>query len=123
MPSHTYKNRVDAVIVGRGCDPAPDGSRVYKLSDDNLGGGPYISEWSLPDASYGDQPTEVEIAAVSDAAANSSADADKQVKAQARLDADALAVAMLDAIASATSIDAKALKADVVVRIQRKVSQ
>jgi hypothetical protein len=118
MPSHTYKNRVDVVIVGRGCDPAPDGSRVYKLSDDNLGGGPYISEWSPPDASYGDQPTEVEIAAVSDAAADASADADKQVKAQARLDTDVMALAMLDAIASATSIDADDLKEDVVTRLQ-----
>ena len=118
MPSHTYKHRVDVVIVGRGCDPAPDGVYVYRISDASLGDGPYLSQWTPPDASYGDQPTEAEIAAVSDAAADSSADADKQVKAQGRLDADALAVAMLDAIASATSIDADDLKADVVARLQ-----
>ena len=117
MPSHTYKHRVDVVIVGRGCDPAPDGACVYRISDDSLGGGPYISDWTPPDATYGDQPTEAEIDAVSDAAADASADAARQVKAQGRLDADALAVAMLDAIASATSIDADDLKADVVARL------
>ena len=118
MPSHTYKNRVDVVIVGRGCDPAPDGVYVYRISDESLGDGPYLSQWTPPDASYGDQPTEAEISAVSDAAADASADADKQVKAQARLDTDVMALAMLDAIASATSIDADALKEDVVTRLQ-----
>jgi hypothetical protein len=120
MPAHTYNNRVDAVIVGRGCDPfymAPDGSCVYKLSDDSLGAGPYISTWSPPDASYGDTPTAAEIAAVSDAAAEAEASAAKQLNAQARLDTDVMALAMLDAIASATSIDADDLKADVVARL------
>jgi hypothetical protein len=118
MPSHTYKNRVDVVIVGRGCDPAPDGAYVYRLSDDGIGAGPYISEWSPPDASYGDQPTEAEIDAVSDAAAEAEASAAKQLKAQARLDTDVMALAMLDAIASATSIDADDLKEDVVTRLK-----
>jgi hypothetical protein len=117
MPSHSFKDRVDVVIVGRGCDPAPDGVCVYRISDASLGDGPYLSKWTPPDASYGDQPTDAEISAVSDAAADASASADKQVKAQARLDTDVMALAMLDAIASATSIDADDLKADVVTRM------
>ena len=120
MPSHTFNNRVDAVIAGRGCDPfyiAPDGSRVYKLSNDSLGDGPYISQWSPPDASYGDQPTEAEIAAVSDAAAEAEAEAAKQLKAQTRMYNDTMAIAMLDAIASATGVDADDLKSDVITRM------
>jgi hypothetical protein len=118
MPSHNYTDKIDALIVNRGCDPRPAGAYVYRLSDEGIGAGPYISEWSPPDASYGDQPTEAEIDAVSDAAAEAEASSARHEKAQSRLDADALAVAMLDAIASATSIDADALKEDVVTRLQ-----
>ena len=42
----------------------------------------------------------------------------RESDAQSRLDEDALVVAMLDAIASATSLDADALKAEVVARLQ-----
>ena len=119
MSSHSYKHRVDAVITGRGCDPfymAPDGTCVYRLSDDGQGAGAYISTWSPPDGSYGDQPTDAEIAAVSEADGDAAADLDATHVADGRI--DEVTDAVLAAVAQATVIDETALRADVVVRLK-----
>jgi len=73
----TFKNRLDAVITGRGCDPhhhQPDGTCVYELQDDGMGDDPFIAAWTPPDVSYGDEPTDAEINAVSDIDAESAND-------------------------------------------------
>jgi hypothetical protein len=119
MPAHSYKHRVDAVITGRGCDPfyiAPDGTCVYRLSDDGQGAGAYISTWSPPNASYGDQPTDSEIAAVSEADGDAAADLDATHVADGHI--DAVTDAVLEAVAEATDIDATALRTDVVNRLK-----
>jgi hypothetical protein len=119
MPAHSYKHRVDAVITGRGCDPFfldDDGTSVYRLSDDGQGSGAYISTWSPPDASYGDQPTDGEIAEVSDEDGDAAADLDATHVADGRI--DEVTDAVLAAVAEATVVDATALRADVVARLK-----
>jgi hypothetical protein len=119
MASHSYKHRVDAVITGRGCDPfyvGDDGTPVYRLSDDGQGDGAYISSWSPPDASYGDQPTDSEIAAVSEVDGDTAADLDATHVADGHI--DAVTDAVLEAVAAATDIDATALRTDVVNRLK-----
>jgi hypothetical protein len=119
MASHSYKHRVDAVITGRACDPfyiGDDGTPVYRLSDDGQGAGAYISSWSPPDVSYGDQPTDAEIAAVSEVDGEAAADLDATHVADGRI--DAVTDAVIAAVAEATVVDADDLRTDVVNRLK-----
>jgi hypothetical protein len=116
---HTFKQRVDAVITNRGCDPyymSSDGTCVYRISDESQGSGPYISTWSPPDDSYGDEPTLAELEAVSDADCEAADDSSKEHIASVRI--DAVNDAVIAAVAAATSVDADALRADVVNRLK-----
>jgi hypothetical protein len=117
--AHTLKQRVDSVITDRGCDPhymSDDGTCVYRLSDESQGSGPYISTWSPPDDSYGDEPTLAELEAVSEAECDAANESSKEHIASMRI--DAVNDAVIAAVAAATSVDADALRADVVNRLK-----
>ena len=106
--SHSYKNRVDAVILGRDCDPhyvSAAGVQVYGLSDDSQGDGPYISSWTPPDASYGAQPTSAEIAAVSEAAADAAQEADQTATAQTLLTTDVVSASIVEVLSGVAGED------------------
>jgi hypothetical protein len=114
MPA--YKNAIDHIIDARGCDPylhQSDGTCVYELQ--NNGDGPFIRDWTPPDASYGDQPTEAEIAAVS--AADCATAQQAYRVAHATLAMTKKDYALVQAVAAATSVDADDLLADYIQRL------
>lgn len=121
MSSHSYKHKVDAVIVGRGCDPhyvSASGVAVYRLSDDGAGAGPYISAWTPPDASYGDQPTDADIAGVSDEAADDAFASDQTAIAQSMLTEDVVAASIVEVLSAVADED---VTAQVVAAIKAKL--
>jgi hypothetical protein len=104
----TFKNRLDAVITGRGCDPhyhAADGTCVYELQDDGMGDDPFIAAWTPPDVSYGDEPTTAEINAVSDADAESANDVYLTSIAAAMLADRRVAQAIVEVLSSVAGED------------------
>ena len=116
MAATNLQNRLDYIIKDRGCDPyhhQPDGTCVYDLI--NRGNGPEVKEWTPPDDSYGDEPTEQELASVTDAQCEE-AEADLQAHL-VESNLTAKDHAMLQAVAAATSVDADDLIADVIQRL------
>ena len=114
MPA--YKNAIDHIIEARGCDPyhhQSDGKCVYELQ--NNGDGPFIRDWTPPDPSYGDQPTEAEIAAVSEADCAAAQQAYRVAHARAGLTKKDYA--LVAAVAAATSVDPDDLLADYIQRL------
>jgi len=114
----SYKNCIDHIIDARGCDPhyhdPHDDSCVYEL-EQGIDGQPFIRDWTPPDASYGDQPTEAEIAAVSEADQTTAQEAYRIYHATTGLtDKD---YAMVQAVAAATSVDPDDLLADYIQRL------
>jgi len=104
----TFKNKLDAVIIGRGCDPhyhAADGTCVYELQDDGMGDDPFIAAWTPPDATYGDEPTTAEINAVSEAAAISANDTYLTSIATAMLTERRVAEAIVEVLSSVAGSD------------------
>jgi hypothetical protein len=116
MSSHSYKHKVDAVIVGRGCDPhyvSASGVAVYRA-----GAGPDISAWTPPDASYGDQPTDADIAGVSDEAADDAFASDQTAIAQSMLTEDVVAASIVEVLSAVADED---VTAQVVAAIKAKL--
>ena len=104
----TFKNRLDAVITGRGCDPhhhQPDGTCVYELQDDGMGDDPFITAWTPPDVSYGDEPTTAEINAVSDVDAEAANEVYLTSIATAMLADRRVAVAIVEVLSSVAGED------------------
>jgi hypothetical protein len=111
-----YKNAIDHIIASRGCNPyqhQADGTCVYDLQ--NNGDGPFIRAWTPPDVSYGDQPSEAEIAAVSEADCATAQQAYRVAHATAGVTDHHLA--LIQAIAAATSVDPDDLLADYIQRL------
>ena len=119
MAATNLQNRLDYIIKDRGCDPyhhQAAGTCVYDLID--RGNGPEVKEWTPPDASYGQQPTQQQLASVTEAQCE-----EAELDLQAHLVESNLTTkdhAMLQAVAEATSIDADDLIADVIARLANK---
>jgi hypothetical protein len=116
MAATNLQNRLDYIIKDRGCNPyhhEPDGTCVYDLVDH--GNGPEIDAWTPPDPSYGDQPTEQELASVTDTQCQEAEEDFQQHLAQENITPKDHA--MLQAVAAATSVDADDLIADVIQRL------
>jgi hypothetical protein len=115
MPA--YKNAIDHIINSRGCNPyhhKSDGTCVYELQ--NNGDGPFIRDWTPPDpVSYGAQPTEAEIAAVSEADCATAQQAYRV--AHATLALTKKDYALVEAVAAATSVNPDDLLADYIQRL------
>ena len=113
MPA--YKNAIDHIIDSRGCDPYyhVGDQCVYELQ--NNGDGPFIRDWTPPDASYGDQPSEAEISAVSEADCNAAQQAYRVAHASASVTKAQLK--LIEAVAAATSVNSDDLLADYIQRL------
>jgi hypothetical protein len=124
--AHTYKHAVDAVITSRGADPfwvdltvSPVPSGPYTLSND--GDGDYISGWHPPDASYGDEPTVEELAAVSDVDAQAAEDAERESRASTLVEANLMVQALVSAFAPHLDLTEDTLLADVKAAVAQKL--
>ena len=118
--THSFNCIVDAVIISRGADPtwtdssaAPSGP--YTITND--GSGDHISSWHPPDSTYGTEPTQAELDAITEAEAESARTVMRVNISKQILESSSIHMAMLDAIASATGVSAVALKDDVVARM------
>lgn len=99
MPS--LKNQVDAVILGRGCDPnhhQADGTCVYSLIATPTS--TQISAWTPPDPSYGDQPTDAELDQVTEADAAAAQGELLSATATRLLASDTVAASIVDVLNS-----------------------
>jgi hypothetical protein len=112
--AHTFKHSVDAVILSRGADPFVPG--VYVLVDSGDGG--TIAAWTPPDASYGDQPTQVELDAVTEEQAEAASDQELSHIAETRLSADAVDAAIVEVLSIVAGED---VTAQVVAAIRAKL--
>ena len=121
---HTLKHRIDAVIVSRGADPGWTGivvdmdkvSGPYTVSSDAEGD--YISSWHPPDASYGDEPTETELNAVSVSDANNAQQLERHAIAERAISETGPMAALIEATADATSTDRTVFRNAVIARFE-----
>ena len=112
--SHTFKHSVDAVILSRGADPfVPN---IYVLVDSGDGGA--IASWTPPDASYGNQPTQEELDAVTDEQAEAASDQELSHIAETRLSTDAVSAAIVEVLSDVADED---VTAQVVAAIKAKL--
>ena len=120
--SHTLKHRIVAVIVSRGADPLwterggpsdiPRGP--YTLADE--GAGQYIYSWHPPDASYGDEPTETELDAVSESDADDAQQLERQAIGERAISETGPMAALIEATADATGTDRTVFRDSVIAR-------
>ena len=74
----------------------------------DLGDGTYIDEWTPPDVSYGDKPTQAELDAVTEAQGEAAREADKVAMASEMLSRDHVSAAIVEVLSSVASEDVEA---------------
>ena len=121
MAATSFQNKLDAVILGRGCDPwwfdPLTESNVYELSQDKDGVVGILS-WSPPTDDYGECPTQSELDSTSMDQRNEAEEQLQKHSAEQML--GLVNEAIIAAISEAANLDASAVRADVLDRLVKK---
>jgi hypothetical protein len=100
MP-HSFKHKVDAVITSRGADASVQG--IYMLVDQ--GTGPFIAEWTPPDVSYGEKPTDEELNAVTEEQGDEAFEAGQEAMALQIFQGEILAQSIVEVLSEVAGED------------------